>query len=108
MSWTNEEIKDHINKVLSIEGSKILFGGNELTNHDIPSCYGAFEPTVIFVPLDKIAENRKLVTKELFGPFSIVTEWKHSEDLNKVLLECEKMSEHLTAAVVSNDSNFIQ
>jgi hypothetical protein len=27
-------------EVLKIEGAKLLFGGKELTNHTIPSCYG--------------------------------------------------------------------
>jgi len=46
-----------------------------LTGHTIPECYGSYEPTALFVPLDQITKNFELVTTELFGPFQIVTEW---------------------------------
>ena len=45
-------IKNHIDQLLQIPGAKLLFGGNELKNHSIPDCYGAYEPTAIFVPFD--------------------------------------------------------
>lgn len=51
LSWNNDMIKDHINKILEIPESKIAFGGNELKNHKIPKCYGSYEPTAIYVPL---------------------------------------------------------
>lgn len=38
ISWTNDEIKNHIDKVLKIEGSRLLFGGKPLKDHKIPSC----------------------------------------------------------------------
>lgn len=41
--------------------------------------------------------------KELFGPFQIIVEYK---DIDDVLYVCEKMSHHLTAAIVSNDPVF--
>jgi 1-pyrroline-5-carboxylate dehydrogenase len=47
----------------------------------------------------------KLLTTELFGPFSIVTEYG-SHQIDKVLEIFERMSHHLTAAVVSNDIHF--
>lgn len=37
----------------------------------------------------------------------MVTEWSDGE-LGQVLEACERMSNHLTAAVVSNDINFVQ
>jgi len=57
LTWTNEKIKEHIKKVLAIPGAKILFGGNELKGHKVPSCYGAFEPTAVFVPLNEIMKH---------------------------------------------------
>jgi len=33
LSWTNERIKEHIDAVLSLEGSELLFGGTPLRNH---------------------------------------------------------------------------
>jgi len=77
LTWTNENIQKHIKKVLEIPGSKILFGGNELKDHKIPSCYGAFEPTALFVPLNELTkqEHFLVATTELFGPFQIVTEY---------------------------------
>lgn len=46
-SWTNKQIKEHIDACLKIPGAKLLFGGNPLTGHTIPECYGAFEPTAV-------------------------------------------------------------
>jgi 1-pyrroline-5-carboxylate dehydrogenase len=52
LTWTNDRIKAHIDSVLKVPGAKLLFGGKPLTNHSIPSCYGAYEPTAIFVPIE--------------------------------------------------------
>jgi len=108
LTWNNDRIKDHLKRVLEIPGAKIAFGGKELTNHKIPSIYGAFEPTAVFVPLKEIMneKNYELVTSELFGPFQIITSYAENE--LETLLEClEKMDHHLTAAVVSNDPVFL-
>ena len=108
LSWTNEKIKAHIDAVLELEGAKLLFGGEPLPQpHSIPSCYGSFKPTAIFVPLKhfRAASKLKLLTKELFGPFQIVTEYK-TENVDFLLEILEGMSHHLTAAVVSNDLVF--
>lgn len=63
-----------MNKLLQIPGSKLLFGGEPLQNHSIPSIYGAVKPTAIFVPLEEILkdENYDLVTREIFGPFQVI------------------------------------
>ncbi|GJW92277.1 probable aldehyde dehydrogenase [Tanacetum coccineum] len=100
---------DHMKKLLQIPGSKLLFGGEELVNHHIPSIYGAIKPTAVFVPIEQIlkTENYELVTKEIFGPFQIITEYKDNQ-LQLVLDALERMHAHLTAAVVSNDPLFIQ
>ena len=64
---------DHLNKLLKIKGSRLLFGGEPLQNHSIPVVYGAIKPTAVFVPLEEILkdENYDLVTKEIFGPFQV-------------------------------------
>lgn len=66
---------DHLNKLLKINGSKLLFGGEALQNHSIPRVYGAIKPTAVFIPLEEILkdENYDLVTKEIFGPFQVKT-----------------------------------
>ena len=46
------------------------------------------------------------MTTELFGPFQVIVSWGDS-DLPKVLDVLERMSHHLTAAVVSKDVNFL-
>jgi 1-pyrroline-5-carboxylate dehydrogenase len=100
---------EHMNNLLKIPGSKVLFGGEPLENHSIPKIYGALKPTAVFVPLEEILKsgNFELVTKEIFGPFQVVTEY--SEDQLELVLEaCERMNAHLTAAVVSNDPLFLQ
>ncbi|KAJ0536398.1 putative L-glutamate gamma-semialdehyde dehydrogenase [Helianthus annuus] len=109
LTVTTEAMLDHKNNLLKIPGSKLLWGGEELENHSIPKVYGAIKPTAVFVPLEQIlkAEHYELVTKEIFGPFQIVTEYKDSQ-IPMVLKALEKMHAHLTAAVVSNDPLFIQ
>eukprot|EP00697_Spironema_sp_BW2_P015620 gnl/Spiro4/6549_TR3367_c0_g1_i1.p1 gnl/Spiro4/6549_TR3367_c0_g1~~gnl/Spiro4/6549_TR3367_c0_g1_i1.p1 ORF type:complete len:346 (+),score=54.30 gnl/Spiro4/6549_TR3367_c0_g1_i1:664-1701(+) len=108
LSHTNDELLSHIEALRKIPGSRVMFGGNILTGHQIPSCYGAIEPTAVFVPLREILkpENFQLCTTEIFGPFQIITEYKHEE--LPLVLECtERMEAHLTAAIVSNDKQFL-
>jgi 1-pyrroline-5-carboxylate dehydrogenase len=109
MTHTTEDFLAHVEKCASIEGARILFGGKELSGHSIPDCYGAVEPTAVFVPLDQLLkdENFDVVCKEIFGPFQVVTSYS-SSTLPSVLSACERMSHHLTAAVVSNDPSFQQ
>jgi hypothetical protein len=59
-------------------GAKLLWGGQPLQNHTIPECYGAIQPTAVFVPLHSIMRDPaafKLATTEVFGPFQIITEY---------------------------------
>ncbi|KAK1586210.1 hypothetical protein Q3G72_000140 [Acer saccharum] len=109
LTLTTEAMLDHINKLLQILGSKLLFGGEALKNHSIPTIYSAIKPTVIYVLLEKIVKdnNYELVTREIFRPFQIVTEYKQDQ-LPMVLNALERMHAHLTAAVVSNDPLFLQ
>ncbi|KAL8091438.1 delta-1-pyrroline-5-carboxylate dehydrogenase 12A1, mitochondrial [Apium graveolens] len=109
LTVTTETMLEHLRKLLQIPGSKLLFGGEALANHKIPSVYGAIKPTAVFVPLSEILKdgNYELVTTEIFGPFQIVTEYKDNQ-MSMVLDALERMHAHLTAAVVSNDSLFMQ
>ena len=108
LTHTTKDITDHIQNLLQIPGAKLLFGGNPLTDHSIPDCYGAVEPTAVFVPLDQMLlspQNFDTVTTEIFGPFQIVTQFD-DDTVTDVISACERMSHHLTAAVVSNDVKF--
>lgn len=109
LTVTTEVMLDHAKKLLQIPGSRLLFGGEALQNHSIPAIYGAIKPTAIFIPLEEILKEQHyhLVTKEIFGPFQVVTEYKDNQ-LPLVLDALEKMHAHLTAAVVSNDILFLQ
>ncbi|KAL5747399.1 hypothetical protein ACOSP7_024399 [Xanthoceras sorbifolium] len=109
LTFTTEAMLEHVNKLLQISGSKVLFGGEALKNHSIPPIYGALKPTAIYVPLEEIVKdnNYELVMREIFGPFQIVTEYKQDQ-LPMVLNALERMHAHLTAAVVSNDPLFLQ
>ncbi|KAL6183141.1 hypothetical protein ACLB2K_044552 [Fragaria x ananassa] len=109
LTLTTETMLDHANKLLQIPGSKLLFGGKPLENHSIPPIYGAIQPTAIYVPLEEMLKenNYELVTREIFGPFQVVTEYK-KDQLQLVLDALERMNAHLTAAVVSNDPYFQQ
>ncbi|KRX08655.1 Aldehyde/histidinol dehydrogenase [Pseudocohnilembus persalinus] len=107
ITWTNEQLQEHCNKVLKIPGSKVLFGGKPLTQkHNIPSVYGSFEPTAIYVPLKEISNHYDLVTTEIFAPFQIITEYESEAELEQILDHLERMKHHLTCAVVSNDVRF--
>ncbi|CBJ33088.1 Aldehyde Dehydrogenase [Ectocarpus siliculosus] len=111
LSVTTETCMKHIDSLLKISGAKVLFGGKPLSSEKakkIPAQYGAWDPTAVFVPLKemlKSPENFALCTTEIFGPFQVVTEYDDNE-LDAVLEACERMNNHLTAAVVSNDVSF--
>ncbi|EQC34516.1 aldehyde dehydrogenase [Saprolegnia diclina VS20] len=109
LTVTTKRMLDHVDNLLKIPGARVVFGGKELKNHSIPSCYGAIEPTAVYVPLAEAAkpENFELVTTEIFGPFQILTEYKDGE-VDTVLNMLERMEAHLTASVVSNDIGFQQ
>lgn len=107
LTWNNEMIKAHLDAILELDGSKILFGGVPLTGHSIPKQYGSWTPTAVFVPLKHFRgkKARKLLSTELFGPFQVVTEYGNA-DIDKVLDIMESLPHHLTAAIVSNDAQF--
>ena len=71
ITWNNERIKQHIDAILELDGSELLFGGVPLKNHSIPAIYGSYEPTAIKVPLKHFRGKKKrdLICTELFGPF---------------------------------------
>lgn len=107
LTVTNQTFQSHCDALLKIPGSRVVFGGNLLKDHSIPECYGAWEPTAIYVPLEELLlpENFKTCTKEIFGPFQIITGFNEKTE-HLVLEACERLEAHLTAAVVSNDVNF--
>ena len=107
LSVKNAEFEAHRDFCLGLEGAKLLFGGKPLTGHKIPACYGAWEPSAYMVPL-KHFQNAALFTKltqEVFGPVQVVTEYDDSE-IDIVLDILERVPQHLTAAIVSNDAVF--
>ena len=106
LTWNNQKIQKHVDEVLKIPGAKLLFGGKPVqTPHKIPAVYGSYLPTAIFVPISEIKKNFHLVTTEVFGPFQIVSSW---DSIGEVIPLLEAMENHLTAAVVSNDPNFLR
>ncbi len=110
LTWTTEAMLEHVGRLAAIPGARVLFGGRELNGgaHSIPKAYGAIEPTAVFVPLRMLAMKRwfDLCTTEVFGPVQVVTEYKDRQ-LDVVLGCLERMQAHLTAAVVSNDPQFV-
>lgn len=106
---TTLDILQHVQKLLEIPGSKLLFGGKELVNHDIPDIYGAVEPTAVYVPLKQMLKDEYFdtCTTELFAPFQVITTYGDNE-VESIIDACERMSHHLTAALVSNDVHFQQ
>lgn len=108
ITWGTDELIGHAQKLSAIPGAKILFGGKPLVNHNIPKCYGSIEPTAVFVPIQEIFSSKyfELVTKEVFGPVQVITIYTDAE-ISLVLELCERMKNHLTAAVVSRNQEFI-
>lgn len=45
-------------------------------------------------------------TRELFGPFQVIVEWKEGQ-IDDVLEVIDRMPNHLTAGIVSNDVQFV-
>lgn len=109
LTWTTEAMQAHIERLTTqLRGARVLFGGQELAGHSIPKRYGALQPTAVFVPLRSMLHSKKtfqLATSEVFGPVQVVTEYT-DKDVPLVLEMCERMSHHLTAAVVSKDEVF--
>jgi len=107
LTHTTEDILGHTEKLCKIPGAKLLFGGKELKNHTIPKCYGAVEPTCVFVPFNQIHNHFEDVTREIFGPFQVVTEYKAGEE--DAVLDClNRNPNHLTAGIVSQDHDFVE
>lgn len=107
LTVTTKQFLDHTERLGSIPGASVLWGGRELENHKIPEKYGAVEPTAVFVPLEEMMkdENFDACVTELFAPFQVIT-YYNDDTLDTVLEATERMSHHLTAAVVSNDAAF--
>jgi 1-pyrroline-5-carboxylate dehydrogenase len=109
LTVTTKRMLDHVHALLKIPGARLVFGGKELAHHSIPDCYGAIEPTAVFVPLEQATKQEyfALVTTEIFGPVQVLTEY-HDSQIDVVLDMLERMDAHLTASVVSNDVAFQQ
>ena len=108
LTWSNKDIQSHVDACLAVPGAKLMFGGKPLEGHTIPDRYGAYEATAVRVPFEALkGAHFDLLTTELFGPFQVVTTWKDG-DLDDLLGMLERMSHHLTAAVVSADPVFLQ
>jgi len=107
LSHSTEELLAHTKRLASIPGASVAFGGKPLTGHSVPSQYGMFEPTAVFVPLVEMLkpEHFQACTTEIFGPFQVLTAYDDSQ-VDLVLEACERIPNHLTAAVVSNDLRF--
>lgn len=110
LTVTSERLKEHIEQLLQIPGAKLMYGGVEIEggDHSIPKRYGAYMPTAVKVPLKEMMESDErfhLVTAEVFAPFQIITEY-NDDSFNLMLDAVERIDEHLTAAIVSNDLAF--
>ena len=107
LTVTTKSFLDHTHALANIPGAEVLWGGKELENHKIPPQYGAVEPTAVYVPLNEMMKHQYFdqCVAEIFAPFQVIT-YYNDETLPDVLEALERMSHHLTAAVVSNDPDF--
>ena len=109
LTWSTDKILAHVDACLKVPGASLAFGGKPLGGHDIPAQYGAVQATAVHIPLKAMLESEevfKLATTELFGPFQVITDYKEGE-LPLVLELLNKMQNHLTAGIVSNDNHFL-
>jgi len=111
LTWSNDAIAAHQEAVLSIPGAELAFGGKPIdpSTHQIPECYGSYEPTAVRVPMKSLLDSQEhfdIATTELFGPFQIIVEYKEGE-IDDVLKVIDTMPNHLTAGIVSNDIQFV-
>ncbi len=69
----NERFLNHVSSLMKIPGAELLFGGGLLKHHNIPSCYGSFQPTAVKIPLHQLLKDEfyGLCTTEIFGPFQV-------------------------------------
>lgn len=105
LTLTSDEMIEHVNKLLTIEGAELWFGNKKMDKDSIPDHLGFIEPTAVYIPIKEINESTiELVTKEIFGPVQVITRY---EDIDDVIKICEQIKENLTAAVVSNDPIFV-
>ena len=108
LTWTTDAMLAHVAKLLALPGARLVFGGQPLTGHAIPSQYGALAPTLVALPLSSVLASEAAyatVTREVFGPVQVAIEWSDGE-LPGVLSALERMEHHLTAAIVTADPAF--
>jgi 1-pyrroline-5-carboxylate dehydrogenase len=111
LTVTTQRMMDHVQQLLrEVPGARLLFGGKPLQGgqHSIPQCYGALEPTAVYVPWTALTDPRlfPLVTTEIFGPVQVVTDYEHMAQLDEILAAFRRMDAQLTAAIVSEDQRF--
>lgn len=109
LTWPNDKITAHIEACLKIPGARVEFGGKPVDEaHTIPACYGSFQPTALFVPIEELLKpgNFELCTTELFGPFQILTHYT-DDQIDMVLEMTARFENKLTAGIVSNDPHFV-
>ena len=79
----------------------MLFGGEELNDHSIPSVYGSIQPTAVQIPIKELlSDNFELITKEVFAPFQVIVSYSDKE-VDRIKEALENITQNLTAAIVS-------
>ena len=123
LTWSNAALRAHVAALAALPGARVAFGGATLADaaraagdkdaaaaaDAIPPCYGALQPTAVFVPLRTLVDDASawtLASTECFGPVTILTEYDDHE-IDDVIELCGRLEERLTAAVVSNEPAFV-
>lgn len=110
LSVSNKQMKDKINQILSTIPTAVLITGGQSVSepNSVPSVYGLFQPTVLFVPWQslKSVEAQHVVFEETFGPLLVCCSYSRDE-LHDVLKMLDKVEHHLSAGVVSRDPVFV-
>jgi len=108
LTWDTPKFLAHVEACLAVPGAELAFGGNALEGHQVPDCYGAVEPTAVTVPIEALQDPAHFatLTTELFGPFQVLVRWKDGQ-IDDVIDVLNRMQNHLTAGIVSNDPQFL-
>ena len=108
LTWSTDKFLAHVDACMQIPGAELAFGGKALEGHSVPDVYGAVEPTAVMIPVESLLDERYFATAttELFGPFQVLVKWSDGQ-LPMVLEALNRMQNHLTAGIVSNDVQFL-
>jgi 1-pyrroline-5-carboxylate dehydrogenase len=109
LSITSNQMAERIEALLKVKSSsQVLEGKPQKDFPDMPEKYGLFSPAIVRIPVETLfnRDGQKLVFQEVFGPLLIVATYR-KDQLDELLDSLEQIGHYLTAAVSSQDPQFV-